>query len=114
MAYYLLTAAGPDRPGIVAAAAKILYSLGCNLEDSAMTRLQGEFAILLMFTAPASLKPSVLASRVRSLEKSHKLSVHLKALTPRESRARDHGPQRLCLVAVYGADRPGIVYRVSD
>jgi glycine cleavage system transcriptional repressor len=54
MKRYLLTAAGRDRPGLVAAVSKILFEEGCNLEDSAMTRLQGEFAILLILSGPGS------------------------------------------------------------
>ncbi|HMU75390.1 MAG TPA: ACT domain-containing protein, partial [Elusimicrobiota bacterium] len=41
MKRYLLTAAGGDRPGLVAAVTRSLFDHGCNLEDSAMTRLQG-------------------------------------------------------------------------
>ena len=41
---WIVTALGQDRPGIVAGVTKVLYDLGCNLEDSAMTRLEGEFA----------------------------------------------------------------------
>ncbi|HRY29569.1 MAG TPA: ACT domain-containing protein [Elusimicrobiota bacterium] len=112
MPYYLLTAAGPDKAGIVAAAAEILYELGCNLEDSAMTRLRGEFAILLIFTAPAKTSLTELRRRLQRLEKSHGLTVQLKPMKPRET-LEPPRPQRLCLVTVYGADKPGIVYRVT-
>ena len=52
---WIVTVLGKDRPGIVAGATKVLYAIGANLEDSAMTRLAGEFAILLIFSAPASV-----------------------------------------------------------
>ena len=37
---WIVTALGQDRPGIVAGVTEVLYKLGCNLEDSAMTRLE--------------------------------------------------------------------------
>ena len=40
----VLTGVGRDRVGIVAELARVLYELGCNLLDSSMTLLRGEFA----------------------------------------------------------------------
>jgi glycine cleavage system transcriptional repressor len=78
-----------------------------------MTRLQGEFAVLVIFSAPDDVKPSALSTRLKALEKSRGLAVNVKPLAGKETRA----PARLgpaCLVSVYGADQPGIVYRVTD
>lgn len=110
MKQYLLTAAGRDRPGLVAAVTKILFEEGCNLEDSAMTRLQGEFAILLIFSGPANTAP--LEKRVKTLGKKLGLAVHLKPLSVRETKSAPAPADRV-LVSVYGADRPGIVHRVT-
>ena len=46
-----MSAIGKDRPGIVADLAELIFEHGCNLEDSSMTILGGEFAVLLLFTA---------------------------------------------------------------
>ena len=43
---WIVTALGKDRPGIVAGVTKVLYQLGCNLEDSAMTRLECDVPIM--------------------------------------------------------------------
>src|SRR3989442_15688483 len=51
--YAMLTAFGQDRPGIVAALAEGLYHLGCNIEDTCMTRLRDEFAMMLLVRLPA-------------------------------------------------------------
>jgi glycine cleavage system transcriptional repressor len=110
---WIVTALGQDRPGIVAGVAEVLYRLGCNLEDSAMTRLEGEFAIMLIFSSPAGSSAQSLSRAFRPLERRLKLVVHLKPLTGRETRApRPRG--RPHVISVYGADRPGIVYRVSQ
>ncbi len=47
---YVLTAFGTDRPGVVAAVSRIIYEIGGNLDDSTMTRLLDEFAIILLFS----------------------------------------------------------------
>lgn len=108
---WILTALGKDQPGIVANVTKILYERGCNLEDSAMTRLAGEFAIMLIFAAPGRLTQTQLERAFQQLSHRLKLAVHLKALTRAEITTVPRG--RPYLISVYGADRPGIVYRVS-
>jgi len=109
---WVVTALGKDRPGIVAGVAKTLYRLGCNLEDSAMTRLEGEFAIMLIFSS-AGISAERLRKSFEPLERSLQLMIHLKRLTPSETKT----PARLgpsYLISVYGADRPGIVFAVSE
>lgn len=110
---WIVTAIGKDRPGIVAGITKVLYQLGCNLEDSAMTRLGGEFAVMLVFSASAKAGAERLRMAFVPLERRLGLAVHLKALTASEGRApRTRG--RPYQISVYGADRPGIVYRVTE
>jgi glycine cleavage system transcriptional repressor len=108
MTRYLLTASGKDRPGLVEAVAKILFEEGCNLEDSAMTRLQGEFAVLLILSGPA--RPAGLEKKLKTMGRRLSLAVQLKPLARRKNRAPANNP---LLISVYGADRPGIVYRVA-
>ncbi len=50
--YALLSAVGKDKPGIVAAVSAVLFQAGCNIEDSTMARLGGDFAIMLMLRLP--------------------------------------------------------------
>jgi len=108
---WILTALGRDRPGIVAQVTKVLYDLRGNLEDSAMTRLAGEFVIMLTFSAPAALTQQRLESAFQAVSRRLALAVHLKALAPAH-RAVPKGARYA--IAVYGAHRPGIVYRVSS
>jgi glycine cleavage system transcriptional repressor len=109
---WVLTAVGKDQPGIVAPVTKVLFDHGCNLEDSAMTRLGGEFAIMLLFTAPARLEQPELSEAFAPLAKRLGLAIHLKSLTKAEASSGKKGrPYQIC---VYGADRSGIVYRVAD
>ena len=110
---WVVTALGKDRQGIVAGVTKILFRLGCNLEDSAMTRLAGEFAVMLIFSAPAKATDAALRKAFAPLAQGLALSVHLKPLTKAEAISpRKRG--RTYLISVYGADRPGIVFRIAD
>ena len=110
---WIVTVLGKDRPGIVAGVTKILYQRGCNLEDSAMTRLKGEFAIMLIFSGPVRTAEERLREAFNPLAKRLTLAVHLKRLSRQESRApRAQG--RTYRISVYGADQPGIVFQVSD
>ena len=109
---WIVTALGKDRPGIVAGVTKVLYRLGCNLEDSAMKRLEDEFAIMLIFSS-ATASAETLRNAFKPLERALSLVVHLKRLTERETKTpKRQGPSSL--VSVYGADRPGIVFHISD
>lgn len=110
---WILTALGQDRPGIVAGVTKSLFELGCNLEDSAMTRLEGEFAIQVIFSTPRrTLSQAKLEEAFQTLARSMKLVVYLKPLTRAETAVARRG--RPYHISVYGADRPGIVYRVAE
>jgi len=48
--WFAMSAIGRDRPGIVADLAELIYECDCNLEDSRMTILGSEFAVLLLLS----------------------------------------------------------------
>ena len=110
---WIVTALGQDRPGIVASVTEVLYTLGCNLEDSAMTRLEGEFAIMLIFSTTSRDTEDTLHKAFEPLAKRLALAIHLKGLTKAEtSTPRKRGTAYF--ISVYGADRPGIVFRIAE
>lgn len=113
MKRWIVTALGKDRPGIVAGVTKVLYDLGCNLEDSAMTRLEGEFTIMLIFSASPRLTLEKLRRAFEPAGRRLKLAVHLRPLTkPEASAPKSRG--KPYLISVYGADHPGIVFHVTQ
>lgn len=95
---------------MVAAVSKILFEEGCNLEDSAMTRLQGEFAILLILSGPNQSGP--MERKLKRMGKKWGLTVGLKPLAQPKTTKTKRTADRV-LISVYGADRPGIVHRVT-
>jgi len=108
-----ISAIGQDRPGIVAALTKVLFEKGCNLEDSSMTRLRGDFAILLLVSLPEGLGLSQLEEALEATAQHWNLTTSVRVLSPIEiSSAEDKGiPYSLM---VYGLDHPGIVHRVTQ
>ena len=105
-----VTVVGTDRPGIVAAVTKTLYEVGCNLEDVSSTILRGHFAMTLIVGVPGELQAGTLEQVLQPV--AGRLSL---ALTVRPvEQVDDRSPDPTHMISVYGADKPGIVFRVAD
>ena len=52
MSQIIVTAVGPDRPGIVADLSKLVHDSGANIEGSRMVNLRGHFALLALVEGP--------------------------------------------------------------
>ena len=109
-----LSAIGRDRPGIVAGLTRALFEQGCNLAESSMTRLKGEFAVLLLVTLPAGGSKETLEEAIGPAARSLGLTVLVRELTSEEMEEADDSATRPYTLVVYGADRPGIVFHVTQ
>ena len=107
----ILTAVGPDRPGMAHAVAQILADAGCNIEDTTMTRLAGEFAMILIVSPPADLPLAELRSRLAPLENSHDLFISSREIAD-ETPVEDHESPRF-IVSAYGAEHAGLLARLT-
>lgn len=156
-----LSAVGRDQPGIVAAVAGVLADHGCNLQDSSMTTLQGQFAILLVVAVPDAISAPSLELALQPVAEQFDLVVvvrrlpddrppapelpavpdtmpgeakpsamdpsdavpgHAQPSVPRGHAKRSPRPpaepdvasgETAWVVAVHGADRPGIVHGIA-
>lgn len=106
MALLAVTAIGADRPGIIARVTGVLLDHGGNLADSTMTILGGQFAIVLLVDAAAD--PAVLERDLADATRDLELVVAVRPV----GEGRD-SPPPTHMLSVYGADRPGIVHRVT-
>ncbi|WP_432822595.1 glycine cleavage system protein R [Trichloromonas sp.] len=111
MTHFALTIIGRDRSGIVSQVTEILYKLGCNIADSSCSILGGQFAMILIISNPAIKEKSDFGEAFVPLEESG-LSVFVRTLKP-EGEKRPQFEGDICLISVYGADKPGIVYQVA-
>ncbi len=108
----VITGAGRDRVGIVAELADFLFKLGCNLLDSSMTLLRGEFALILMTTLPDEMSVADLQKGLGELQKKLALNFSVRELAPEEMTEQDANLFHY-IMSVYGADKPGIVAGVT-
>jgi glycine cleavage system transcriptional repressor len=106
---FVITAVGDDRPGIVAAFTGALLPLAVNLEDTAMTLLEGQFAMVLVVSVPEGDIDRVRAA-LAAVERSFDLMTYVREV----SGSTTESTGRECSLTVYGADHPGIVHRVTD
>ena len=112
---FILTAFSPDRPGIVADISQVIFENGFNLEDSTMTYLGGEFAMMLQVSAPPNGNEqealAALSSECRRLEREKKIIAFVSpASGVAPSSAKDFTVKT---ITVEGEDQSGIVYKVS-
>ncbi len=105
--WYMVNLVGVDRPGIVAHVSAALFQAGCNLGEAAMMRLGGNFSIMLMVQGSGGK-----AGLVRLLEpvaESLGLRLHVDRIEGHLHRHLEPDVR----VTVFGADRAGIVARVT-
>ncbi len=110
--WFILSAVGRDRPGLVADLAQLVYDCDANLEDSRMTLLGNEFAAILLCSGTDPELELRLGEGARRLEWENRLTVFVRAL---EGEPRPPVPapgSSLFLVEAEGEDRAGIVARL--
>jgi glycine cleavage system transcriptional repressor len=109
----LITATGHDRPGMVAAISQKLLEENCNIADATMTRLSGQFAMILAVTASrdAGSTPD-LEHQLQTLRDSHGLQIHCNNFEREQSPDDSQNGARYVL-SVYGPDNTGLVARVA-
>jgi glycine cleavage system transcriptional repressor len=108
--HVVLTAVGADRPGIVAAVTGVLVDQGCNLEDSSMTILRGQFTMMLVVDVPPALSAASLETMLSEQTAALGLVVTARAIGEGVAHSPPGDPWT---VSVYGADHPGIVHGVA-
>lgn len=111
MHHFALTIVGRDRPGIVAQVTEILFDQGCNIADSSCSILGGQFAMILIIAHPSFTSRESFGTAFQPLEDAD-LTVALRVLKPGGEQHPDLSGE-ICMISVYGADKPGIVYHVA-
>lgn len=110
--FFVLSAIGRDRPGIVADVTELIFECGCNLEDSSMTLLGDHFALLILLSGQGEGLAERLQRGCKRLEWDKGLTVFLSPLKGEVPLQGAH-PEPDYEVRVVGLDRAGIVYRTS-
>jgi glycine cleavage system transcriptional repressor len=105
-----VTAVGNDRPGIVAGVSRVLYESGCNLEDATSTILRGHFSMMLIVSGPAETSAEELEEKLSPVGAELGLSITARSVQVAEMEIKP----ATHMISVYGADQPGIVYKVTE
>ncbi|MCK9529648.1 MAG: ACT domain-containing protein [Gammaproteobacteria bacterium] len=105
--WYMLTLVGKDRPGIVAKVSAALFDGGSDLGEASMMRLGGNFSIMLMVRYDGSVKQ--LHDLVEPVADSLGLHYHVDHI---DGHLHCHHVPDV-RITVYGADRTGIVAKVT-
>ena len=113
MGHFSLSVVGRDRPGIVAEVSRVLFELGCNIEDSTCTILSGQFAMILVIAHPTFGAVAEVDPSFEPLRSTMGLTISLHKLKDEEVSREKGFSGRPHIISVYGADRPGIVHSVA-
>jgi glycine cleavage system transcriptional repressor len=106
----VLTAIGKDKPGLVDVVSHHILTCGCNIEDSRMAILGGEFAMLILVAGDQTSVERLVQNTGETIRKAG-LSVQAHfTVGPGESATSGTIPYRL---EAYSLDHPGIVQRIS-
>jgi glycine cleavage system transcriptional repressor len=106
-----VTAVGADRPGIVAAVSRVLYDFGGNIEDSRMAILGGHFAMVLIVALPDGARIDELERALMDPARALDLITSVRPVADAPALQAGGTPY---VVSVYGADKPGIVWHISE
>ncbi len=109
--FAVVTAIGEDQPGLVAAVSSYILECGCNIEDSRMAILGGEFAMLILVSGePAAVK----RAREGAAAAGSRFGLTVHARATRGSGALAPAQSLPYQLAAYSMDHPGIVQKVTQ
>jgi len=114
MSHLVIFAVGRDRPGIVAGVSQVLYELGCNIEDSSMTILKNQFAMILIVEPSQGVDKDSLYEKLKDVGKALGLKITVSEVEEEELDTSKWDQAQRCILTVFGADKIGIVYKVSS
>ena len=110
--YYILSAIGKDRPGIVADVSEVIYECGGNIEDSSMSLLRNHFALLLLFSTEREEVNQNLSSGLKRLGCEKNLTVFYSPITFEEAYPKVKEQTDPFRITTSGVDHAGIVFKV--
>ena len=112
--YYAVFVLGTDKIGIVADITKALFELGANINDSSHTIIGNQFAMLLLISVTPNCTQEKIQDGFKEVVQKRGLTIHTHSLRDEDIKRKYSDPGQLCVIHLYGADKPGIVYQVTN
>lgn len=108
--YAVVTAVGPDRPGLVDEITGVISRYDLNIEDSRMAVLGGEFAIIMLVSGTSS-PVDILAGEEAAIRSTTGLELGVrKTIGPGQ---REMNPSMPHTLRVTSLDHPGLVHDIT-
>lgn len=111
----VITAYGPDRPGLVSSLAKAVFAAKGNVENTRMARL-GDDCNVMMLVCFEDATSAERAEFARAAEEIPGLVVKIRSTRSDQRKVRDaqRDTSRWRRVFLHGSDFPGLLYRVTS
>jgi len=107
--YLVISAIGKDKPGIVNELSKVIHNQQCSIDDSRMTVLGGEFALILLVSGKWNA-----ISKLEELIPPLALQLDMTIISKR-TETREKADNRFPFIAdVVSIDHPGIVSSIAE
>ena len=104
----VLTAVGPDRPGLVDHLTRELGKFDCNIADSRMVNLRGQFAIVMLVQMPDDQADPLTAAMGQA---GQAVGLRIEVAQSRGDQATRAGvPYR---IRTYAMDQAGLVHQIA-
>lgn len=110
MSKIVISSIGRDEPGVIEKFTRILYELGCNLEDASMTIHYGQYSMILVLSAPEDIDLVELEYSLYKKGEHLGISLIINKL-PEGYRVLDYKPYTLLFT---GSDKRGIAFKVTE
>lgn len=108
----VITAVGPDKPGLIGKLTAPLYELSANVADSRMVNLRGQFALILLAEIPDG-SAELVRTRLSAVAEALGLTLSFRG----SERPLDRSTSAVGLpyrINTYAMDQPGLVHRITD
>ena len=110
---FIIFVIGNDRPGIVAGVSEVLYKNKFNIEDSSMTILEDHFAMILIISSGEKQQIPELKKKFQEIGERLHLTISIKRFTAAPREKEPAGSAEPYIITLIGADKIGIVYRIT-
>lgn len=110
---YIIFVIGEDRPGIVAGVSEVLYKNKFNMEDSSMTIIEDHFAMILIISAGEKQQIPGLKKKFQKISEQLHLTISIKRFSSLACEKEPAKSAEPYIITLIGADRIGIVHRVT-
>ncbi len=109
MSQLVITAVGPDRPGIVGELTAHLHDANANILDTRMVNLRGQFSLMILLEVDTDAAATKITRDLPGVGESMGLTV---AIIPQKQ--QQPPPEGLAYrLKTYSSDQPGIVAKLT-